>query len=223
MEHRTSPANNVFIEFICQGRINNLEDLKRSYRKIVMKTHPDATGRADRDDEFVRFSAYYEEAKLFLANKAQSKESNLTFPKVNKRLRFYQRMQRLESLNMPYAFDREEHEAEIRSLKTEAAELFQAWNADNFELYIKADKQHEQIWTEKPRGPYLKHALALNVRPVLHNIVSFQLTGRILYRRQARQNLKAILSRLQEQGYTAFSDYLSLLIRDMENGAALLD
>ena len=108
-------------------------------------------------------------------------------------------------------------------LRGEATELFRAWNPYNVDLYKDAERQHQQIWAEKPSGPYLKHALAINIRPVLHNVASFHLTGRQVYKRQARQNITAILSRLEEERHTAFRDYLSLLIGDMENGPALFD
>ena len=177
----------------------------------------------DRPDEFVTFSSFYEEARQFLFTRTTSTTKSISISRSGPRLRFYQRVERIESLDMPYVFNRNEHQTEIRSLRTEAAELFKVWNPDCIDLYKAAERQHQQIWSEKPRGPYLKHALALNIRPVLHNVVGFHLTGRQLYRRQAKQNLKAIMSRLEEEGHLAFKNYLSLLIDDMENGPALFD
>jgi hypothetical protein len=216
-------SSNPFIQFIQDGRITCLDDLKRSYRRIVMRTHPDVIGAPDKSDEFVTFSSFYEEAKQFLFNTAKSSIKSISVPETSPRLRFYQKLKKIEFLDMPYAFHRNEHLAEIRSLRADAVKLFEAWNRDNLDLYKVAEKQHQQIWNEKPSGPYLKHALALNIRPVLHNVITFHLTGRPVYKRQARQNIKAIMSRLEEERYNAFKDYLSLLIKDMESGPALFD
>ncbi len=223
MSGRKAHSANPFIRLILKGRIANLEDLRRSYRKIVMKTHPDAVGSGDRANELVTLSTCYEEAKEYLFNTTQAGTGDTADVKTNPRLEFYQKVKRIESLDMPYAFRRNAHQAEIHSLGTDAAELFDAWNPGKIDLYKIAEKQRQQIWSEKPSGPYMKHALALNIRPVLHNEIAFQLTGRQVYRRQARQNLKAIMSRLDEEGYSVFKDYLSLLIKDTENRPAVFD
>jgi len=213
---------NPFIRLIEEGRITCLEDLRRSYRKIVMRTHPDASGDSTAL-EFVTFSHFYEEAKGLLLNTASTTAEASEDLTANPRLQFYQRLQRIESLDMPYQFRRKEHHAEIRALRMDAADLFGAWKAAQTRLYETAERQQRQIWTDKPSGPYMKHALALNIRPVLHNVISFHLTGRPVYKRQARQNIRAIMTRLEEEGYSAFKEYLSLLIKDMENGPALFD
>jgi len=220
---RAPAAPNPFIRLILGGRISSVEELKRSYRRIVMKTHPDALGSQDRTDEFVAFSSYYEEAKDLLFKRDHATTEKAAIAKANSRLQFFQKIERLETLDMPYAFHRDEHRSEIRSLRREAEELFHAWNPDKGDMYKDAERQHQRIWSGKPSGPYLKHALALNIRPVLHNVIAFHLTGRAVYKRQARQNIKAIMSRLEEEGYTSFRAYLSLLIHDMENGPALFD
>ncbi len=223
MSVHTTTSANPFIQLIHDGRISSLEDLKHSYRKIVMQTHPDAVGSAERTDEFLTSSRYYEEAKEFLFRSRTKVRKDIQVPQASARLQFYQKVKRIESLDMPYVFRRDEHEPEIRSLRADAARLFKAWNPNSIDLYAAAQRQHLQIWAEKPSGPYLKHALALNVRPVLHNITAFHLTGRRVYRTQARQNIRAIMGRLEEEGFKAFMDYLKLLIQDMENGPALFD
>jgi len=220
---RTTASTNPFVQLILDGRITCLEDLKRSYRKIVMRTHPDAVGDSDKSDEFVTFSSFYEKAKQFLFSATKGNTKDASGRKTNPRLQFYQRLKRIESLDVPYAFHRNEHEAEIRLLRAEATGFFEIWSPQYVDLHKVAEKQHQQLWTEKPSGPYMKHALALNIGPVLHNVITFHLTGSPVYKRQARQNIRAILARLEEEGYIAFRNYLSLLISDMENGPALFD
>lgn len=220
MTPQRASNQNPFIKLIQDGRIHDLEGLKSSYRKIVMRTHPDAVSSLRLTDQFVRFSDFYEEAKLYLAHSTKG-EVRVPFVSSNQRLKFYQMMEKLEVMDVPYAFHRKDNEAQIHAMRSVAEDLFREWNPKYARLHAAANEQHQQIWTQKPSGPYLKHALALNVRPVLHNIVNFHLTGRDLYRKQARQNIKAIMSKLTEEGYIAFKDYLRLLILDMENGAAV--
>ena len=217
---RTTASANPFVQLIQAGRITCLEDLKQSHRKIVMRTHPDAIGDPENADQFVTCSSFYEEAKMFLFNAVKESRKQGIVPRTTPRLRFYRTLRRIEAIDTPYAFHRTEHRVEIQLLRAEATELFKTWNPDKGGLYQAAEREHAQIWAEKPHGPYLKHALALNIRPVLHNIITFHLTGRSVYRQQARQNIKAIMARLQEEGHAAFRDYLHFLISDMENGPA---
>jgi hypothetical protein len=72
-------------------------------------------------------------------------------------------------------------------------------------------------------GPYLKHALALNVRPIYHNIIAFHLTGQGLYAKQAQQNISAVMHRLSEKGCHALHGFITFLFKDIKNGAAVLD
>lgn len=51
--------NHVFVE-------SKDIDLKRYYRKIVMKTHPDAVGSDRLVDKYVEYRNYYEEAKAII-------------------------------------------------------------------------------------------------------------------------------------------------------------
>jgi hypothetical protein len=72
-------------------------------------------------------------------------------------------------------------------------------------------------------GPYLKHALALNIRPIIHNIVAFHMTGQEVYARQSQQNLNAILQKLADQGWNSLHGLLTFMIEDLKNGAAVLE
>jgi hypothetical protein len=65
--------------------------------------------------------------------------------------------------------------------------------------------------------------MALNVRPILHNIIAFHLTGQKIYAKQARQNLSAILHLLKERGCPSLHDFILVLLEDINNGASLLD
>ena len=189
-------VNNALIQLIVDGRIRTLEDLRSTYHKLAMQTHPDAVGSDKLVRKFLEFSDQYEEAK---------------------------QLHLIESLEMPYAFHSDENQESITAAKQLAISALSQWNPTVVDLYAKADSDHLSIKREKPRGPYLKHALALNIRPIIHNIVAFHLTGQEVYARQSQQNLNAIMQKLADQGWNALYGLLTFMIEDLKNGAAVLE
>ena len=119
--------------------------------------------------------------------------------------------------------DYEEARRLLPELKGAARAAFAAWNPASLALYDAADRDYDRIKSEKPVGPCLNDALALNVGPVFHNILAFHLTGSSFYRQQVRQNLQAVLQKLARHGCDALRGFLEVLIDDMRDGAALFD
>jgi len=197
---------NVLIQLIQSGKLRSFEDLKSTYHKIVMKTHPDAVG----SDKYL--------AEFHSAQGVSDEQAC-----KNHRLAFFEQLRLIESLEMPYAFHQEENLEKLSLAKKAASDALQSWNKELAELYSQADKEYVKIKTEKPMGPYLKHALALNVTPLMHNLIAFHLTGRDLYAKQARQNLSGIMHQLTENGCNALREFLSVLLDDMKRGAAVLE
>ena len=214
--------NNTLIQLIVDGRIRTLEDLRSTYHKLAMQTHPDAVGSDKLVRKFLEFSDQYEEAKAYLAQSKADLSSTET-SRTNHRLEFYKQLHLIESLEMPYAFHTDENQESIAAAKQLAISALSKWNPTVVELYAKADSDHLSIKREKPRGPYLKHALALNIRPIIHNIVAFHLTGQEVYARQSQQNLNAIMQKLADQGWNALYGLLTFMIEDLKNGAAVLE
>jgi hypothetical protein len=215
-------VNNTLIQLIVDGRIRTLEDLRSTYHKLAMQTHPDAVGSDKLVRKFLEFSDQYEEAKAYLAQSKADLSSTET-SRTNHRLEFYKQLHLIESLEMPYAFHSDENQESIAAAKQLAISALSQWNSTVVDLYAKADSDHLSIKREKPRGPYLKHALALNIRPIIHNIVAFHLTGQEVYARQSQQNLNAIMQKLTDQGWNALYGLLTFMIEDLKNGAAVLE
>ena len=142
---------------------------------------------------------------------------------LNHRLEFFKQLHLVESLEMPYAYHPKENLQRIHSAKVQAIQSLTEWKPGLVGLYRRADKEYVTIKHEKPRGPYLKYALALNVRPILHNIIAFHLTGRNLYVKQAKQNLSAILQIVKERGCPSLHAFILELLEDIKTGAAVLE
>ena len=213
---------NIFVKYIREGRIRNLDELKSAYRRIVMKTHPDAVGSDDLVEKYIQYSGFYEEAKSIFARAGIEPAVINAEDRTDYRLLFYREFYKLERLDKPYAFNKYYFtQAEIEASRLRSFEYFSKWKSESVELYSEAQRQYDRIKAEKPRGPYMKYAMLFNLSPVLHNILSYQMTGLLFYKKQLKQNLSAVFSKLEERSMQSLLDFIQLLIRDMENGPAI--
>ena len=215
--------NNPFIQLIADGRLRTFADLRASYHKLVMQTHPDAVGSNRLLQKFLEFSDHYEEAKAYLAESIEEHDLSPEIHTPNHRLEFFKKLHLIESLEMPYAFHPEENLESVNAAKRIAIRELQEWKPEVVDLYIRADAEHVAIKKEKPSGPYLRNALALNVRPIMHSIVAFHLTGQEIYARQSRQNLYAIMQKLADQDWRSLYGLITFMIEDLKNGAAVCE
>jgi hypothetical protein len=188
-----------------------------------MKTHPDAVGSDRLLGKYLEFNVHYEDAKRYLSGVSDSPSQIENSVTSNCRLEYFKQLHIVESLEMPYAYHPEENLQKIRAAKVQAIQSLSTWKPALVDLYRQADEEYVTMKHEKPRGPYLKYALALNVRPILHNVIAFHLTGRNLYLKQARQNLSAILHIVKERGYPSLHDFILELLEDTKTGAAVLE
>jgi curved DNA-binding protein CbpA len=208
--------DNTFIRYIKQGKIRSLDELKKAYRQIVMKTHPDAVGSDRLVEKYIECRNYYEEARALFEN-AEEHQVLLDY-----RLLFYKEFYRLEGIDKPYAFNKYYFSRqEIELSKQRAFEYFSKWQQDRIDLYQEANRNYDLIKSEKPLGPYRKHALLCNLSPVFHNILSYQLTGLRFYKQQLRQNFAAVLLRLEQRQFHKLIEFIQFLIADMENGPVI--
>jgi len=214
-------TDNPFVRLIREGRIKSLHQLRSTYRTLIMKSHPDTVGSDRLIDKYLSFSTFYEEAKRFLEDMDGSPARTAGPAAPNHRLAYYQILQKLERIDKPYSFHRRQNMKEIEEFKAEAYSHFINWKGEYGRLYSDSDQDYDRLKTEKPSGPYMKHALAVNVSPVFHNIVAYHLTGMPLYKKQLKQNLGAVLQRLTDHECQALREFVELLIHDMSNGPAL--
>jgi hypothetical protein len=216
-----STPDNPFLKLIKAGKIRNLQQLRSAYRTLIMKSHPDALGSDRLIDKYLAFSSYYEEAKQTFEDPVTEENEAPKPVSKNHRFAYYQILQKLEQIDKPYSFHRGENLPSIMELKSEAIFHFNNWDPGNQKLYAEADRDYDRLKTEKPSGPYMKNALAINVSPVFHNIIAYHLTGIAFYRKQVKQNLQAVLQRLTEHNCQALRAYIEVLIDDMNDGPAV--
>ena len=107
--------NNPLVQLIADGRIRTLADLKATYHKLVMQTHPDAVGSDKLISKFIEINDHYEEAKGHLTRSADNAE--LLPEGINHRLEFYKQLHAIETLEMPYAFRLDDNQESISSAK----------------------------------------------------------------------------------------------------------
>jgi hypothetical protein len=213
---------NPFIRSIDEGRIGSREDLRRLYRRLAMKTHPDAVGSDRLSRKFIQFGSDYEEARRYLdaGGGAGTAASAETFPgraperAADPRLEFYEALHALERVDTPFNFSRNRDPARIRRLRDEARAWFVAWQPGLAGLYGRAGAEYDTLRGERPAGPYRKDDLYSNVRPYFHNVTSYHVLGNEFYVHQVRRNLDAVLDRLDQRGMAALKEYLLLLIAD---------
>jgi hypothetical protein len=206
--------------------------LKKAYRRVVMATHPDAVGSDRLVEGYLQCRAFYEEARARLENgggqggAAPEAAAPEAAPEAGSsagcRLRFYQEFYRLERMDKPYAFNRSHfNRGQIDLTRRRAFEYFCRWQQDRVQLYEQANRIYDQIKLEKPRGPYRRHALLFNLSPVFHNLLSYQLTGLELYRKQLKQNFAAVLFQLEQRQFQALVEFIRFLVADLEHGPAI--
>jgi hypothetical protein len=186
-----------------------------------MKTHPDAVGSNRLVEAYILLSSPYEEAKHFLDERGGRAVKSGSTTVLNHRLAYFQILQRLELIDTPYRFHRRENSRRIEVLKAEARFHFDGWSSRYKDLYENAEHEYARLKAEKPTGPGMKEDLAITISPNFYHIVTYHLTGIQFYRKQVRQNLAAILLRLVGADCTALKELIAMLIRDLNNGAAV--
>jgi curved DNA-binding protein CbpA len=204
---------NPFIKLIREGRIKTLDDLKSAYRRIVMKTHPDALGSNELVEKYLEYSKHYEEAKSYLLATDQLHTDN--------RLKFYQQLYNIDFLEEPYAYKPKNFKKLIDEANKTAEEAFLSWKKDEIEIYKQANEEYRKIKLKYMIEPYLKDGFKRTLRPVFHNLISYHLTGQDFYKRQINQNLNALLYRLDQEGYKNLKHYIEILIDDLNKGPAI--
>ncbi len=218
---------NIFINLMNEGKIRSLDDLKSVFRKIAKKTHPDAAGSDTLVRKFIVFRKQYEDACRHIISGEHGEWKKQKAFGNNYRYMFFREMLSLYYLETSFQTSKTaQADIKIKSVMDAAYSNLRKWNAELAALYLHALPDYEKIKTEKYKNiisNLRKPQVFFNLRPVIFNLVNYHITGISFYKKQIRQNLNAVIKRLDENGYTAYREYLIGLINDMDNGPALTD
>lgn len=216
---------NIFINLIKNGKIHNPDELKKAFRKIAKKTHPDIVGSDQFVQKFIQFKKNYEDAKQYLKLIHSIPEENVTTSEKNFRFLFFQELKKLDTLELPRNKNKK-IEDKINATKESLSNYFKKWRENYFELFLSANNEYQQIKDEKPKynlENLRKPSLYKNLRPVFFNLSNYHITGLEFYKKQLKRNLNSIIERLEKNNFFALKKFLLFLIEDMENGPAVLE
>jgi curved DNA-binding protein CbpA len=214
---------NIFIKFIHNGKIKNLEELKKAYWKLAKKTHPDSIGSDKFVRKFIQFKENFEEAKKILISNDLTIKENEIIPDENFRFLFFLELQKIYSLEAQFLQTKKNIDQKIKLINESAFSYFIKWKKDYNNLYISAIQEYDKIKKEKRKNilsNLRKPSLFNNLRPVFFNLFKFHITGLKFYQKQLR-SMMLVIDRLEENQCFALKDFLLLLIKDMENGPAI--
>ena len=214
---------NIFINLIKSGKIKNLEDLKKAFRKVAKKTHPDIVGSDQFINKFILFKTFYEEAKQFLKSGNLNSKKNTITTIENYRFLFFKDLKKLNTLELPHYMNKKIIE-QIKQTKESIAVNLKNWKPDYYNLFLSANNQYEQIKNEKPKNTIAnlrKPSLYKNLSPVFFNLSNYHITGLQFYKKQLKRNLDNILKRLENNNYHDLKKFILFLIDDMEKGSAV--
>lgn len=217
---------NIFINLINKRKIKNANDLKKVFRKIAKKTHPDIVGSDEYVKKFIQFRKNFEEAKHYLQLIHDTPEKNETNIEKNFRFLFFKELEKLDSLEIAHKTKYTKIEKKINITKESMTNYFKKWREDYFELFLTANNEYQQIKDQKPKynlANLRKPSLYKNLRPVFFNLSNYHLTGIDFYKKQLKRNLSSIIDRLEENNFFALKKFMLFLIDDMENGPAVLE
>jgi hypothetical protein len=215
--------DNFFINLIDEGKIKNIDDLKKAFRKVAKKTHPDSVGSDRFVRKFVIFRNFYEEAKKYLGSKKDEKKGG-GVPE-NFRYLFFKELSTLDALELPHNRN-DETEERIRLSAGTAYRYFREWRIDRLELYVSANVEYEKIRNEKfvySLSNLRKVPFHRRLVPVFFNLCNYHMTGLEFYKRQIERMLAPVLDELDEKKYESLKCYLLFLTDDMKNGPAVFD
>ena len=214
---------NIFINLIKNKKIQNLEELKKAFRKIAKKTHPDIVGSDQFIQKFILFKTFFEEAKQFLKSKDLIDEEQETIKNQNFRFLFFKDLKNLNTLELPHYMNKKIIE-QIKQTKESIAVNFKKWAPDNYKLFLSANKEYEQIKNEKYKNTLAnlrKPSLYKNLGPIFFNLSNYHIAGINFYKKQLKRNLDNILKRLENNNYHDLKKFILFLIEDMEKGPAV--
>ncbi|MBI4976718.1 MAG: hypothetical protein HZC28_04510 [Spirochaetes bacterium] len=215
---------NIFTPLIDSGRITDIAGLKKAYRRIALKTHPDRAGSDRYVEDFIRLKDSFREAEEYLQQKHEKPAAvSKIEPEPDHRFLFYVALKKIDALESPYYLDKDMLEAELAEANADALRHFAAWKGRT-DLFEKAMREYGQLKTEKRQNTLAqlrKPLLYQNIKPVLFNIIYYHITASGYYRMQTKRIIAPVLRLLEQREMHALKEYMELLFADLGNDPAV--
>ncbi len=202
---------NTFIEKIQNGTITSVHDLKHVYREIIKKLHPDHSPNDNSHYEFIMVTEQFHQALKKLTE--DKKEFNRNYRDL-----FYSEYLNLEQIDKPFVFNHSINQNRIiDEVKKKSLLYFTKWKPEMVDLYKNANKEYDEIKSEKPTNIYRKNHLIYSLTPILNNILKYQITGQMVYKNQLKHNIVNTYTILNEKKCYSLSKFISFLMGDIES------
>jgi len=217
------PQGNIFRESIQCGRIKTVSQLKRYFRVLAVKVHPDTSMSRDGNDRFIKLEEDYRAAEAFLLGAAESggtgqppvfRSPRAQAPKQRpSREQIYGDFFELEASNFPINLPLEKRSRAYR-------ERVAGFNEEIGELGVLGGKSFLDLESElyKLRENW---RIFDPIKNIFYNIVSWHIEPRDFTRQRITEDFDRVRPLLEEAGAAATLAFLSWLIGDLANGSSL--
>jgi curved DNA-binding protein CbpA len=216
--------DNLFITLINNKKINNLEELKQTYRKLAKKTHPDLVGSDKYLKKFIQITNFFEEAKQYLESNINLSNSKTKDSQKNYRLLFYIELYRLNTLELMSLIDKYAYNKKIKETYLKILSYFREWKTDCYNLFLTAGKEYLKIKFEKQKNNLenLRKPTTYKIlRPAFFNLSYYNVTGIEFYKKQFTRSINSIEIKLEEYNFSSLNKIINILIEDLKNGPAV--
>jgi hypothetical protein len=201
---------NLFKELIVSGRIRTKDDLKKYYRRLAIKLHPDSANNDFSDEPFMQLHDDYEEARSWVSEYPEPR-------RVVKREEILQLFWELIASGFPV-------DISIRG----TSKLYLARIAVLSSLISEYGPLGEYSFADLEEEMYairgddiVSNLLFGKIRMIFYNVVAWHLEPRKFTRKAIEKWFAEIGEELIERRFVASYAFIKWLVDDMRNGNAL--
>jgi hypothetical protein len=207
---------NIFDKLILEGKIASLPELRRYYRALASKAHPDTSKREGSHETFIKLKKDYEQAESRLA-RLQDPENRRRKPSKPTREEIYHSFWDIEASGFPVDRSvRESSRAYRERIRIFSRQLGAYWARPN-----PAFEEIENELYEIRGDDIIDNPLFGKIRMIFYNIVSWHQNPTAFCANALEKWRGEICPELDARDLQAIKAFLSWLVDDMKNGAAL--
>jgi len=212
---------NKLIELIDDGKVRDLEALKRFFRRAAKRSHPDAVGTEGAARAFIALRENYEEALRYLEARPaliRATEKRRPIVVVFDRRAFYIELQDLFARGFPLLPKARAVRPAYEASRSRVSDLAAVWQALPPGLFDRLETELSHM------SSHLAEAHSLNAfRSSVYSVLDYHNTGFGHLKIMAKRQCEPIREELSSRGRTACALFLEALASDLERGSALAE